>query len=136
MRTGVAQRRLHTLPRLSAAPASLADPPTLWPNTLLAEHDSVELTGRCVGPPTPSSFGGEALVAGLSYDVFLSYARIDDENNQFVSKLAREMERAFQALTGRPLRIFLDTREIRNAQVWEERIKGALENSTVMVAVL
>jgi hypothetical protein len=72
----------------------------------------------------------------LSYDVFLSYARMDDENNQFVAKLAKEMERAFLSLTGRPLRIFLDTRAITTAQVWEERLRAALDDSTVMVAVL
>jgi hypothetical protein len=75
-------------------------------------------------------------VAQLSYDVFLSYAQVDDENDQFVSKLAQELQRAFQLHTGRPLRIFLDTREIATAQIWEERIRGALERSAVMVAVL
>jgi TIR domain len=75
-------------------------------------------------------------VAQRSYDVFLSYARVDDENNQFVSKLAKAMQRTFQVYMGWPLRIFLDTRDIDTAEVWEERIKVALENSTVMVAVL
>jgi TIR domain len=75
-------------------------------------------------------------VAQRSYDVFLSYARVDDENNQFVSKLVKEMQRAFQLYMGRPLRIFLDTRNIDTAQVWERRITDAQEDSTVMVAVL
>jgi hypothetical protein len=71
-----------------------------------------------------------------SYDVFLSYARTDDRDIQFVSKLAKEMQRAFQSLTGRQLRIFVDTREIATAQIWRESISSALENSTVMVAAL
>ncbi len=71
-----------------------------------------------------------------SYDVFLSYARTDDRDIQFVSKLAKEMQRAFQSFTGRQLRIFVDTREIATAEIWQESIKRALENSTVMVAAL
>jgi hypothetical protein len=59
-------------------------------------------------------------VAQRSYDVFLSYVRVDDENNQLVSKLAIQMQRAFQVYMGWPLRIFLDTRDIDidTAQVW------------------
>lgn len=75
-------------------------------------------------------------MAQRSYDVFLSYARVDNENNQFVSKLAKEIQRVSQLYMGSPLRIFLDTRDIETAQFWEERIKTALENSAVMVAVL
>lgn len=71
-----------------------------------------------------------------SYDVFLSYARVDQENDQFVSKLALEMERIFQFRTGQLLRIFIDTREIATAQAWRDRIEGALARSTFMVAVL
>lgn len=74
-------------------------------------------------------------MAQLSYDVFLSYARVDDEN-QLVTRLAQEMQHASQVHTGRALRIFLDTREIATAQIWEERIQGALESSAVMMAVL
>jgi hypothetical protein len=66
----------------------------------------------------------------------LSYARTDDRDIQFVSKLAKELERAFQSRTGRPLRIFVDTREIATAEIWQESIRNALENSTVMVAAL
>jgi len=72
----------------------------------------------------------------LSYDVFLSYARVDQENNQFVSKLSTELQRGFQSITGRPLGIFVDTKEIATAQMWQERIESALTQSTLMVAVM
>jgi TIR domain len=70
------------------------------------------------------------------YDVFLSYARTDEQNHQFVSKLVSEMERQFQSQAGQPLRTFVDTKEIATAQLWDERIRGALEASTFMIAVL
>jgi len=71
-----------------------------------------------------------------NYDVFLSYARSDDESQQWVPKLAKAMETIFRSLSGRSLRIFVDTRQIETAQIWEDRLQLALEHSSVMVAVL
>ena len=51
------------------------------------------------------------------YDVFLSYARADDENRQHVTRLIQAMQRVFRSHTGHPLRIFIDKQEIATAQV-------------------
>lgn len=70
------------------------------------------------------------------YDVFLSYARADDENRQHVTRLIQAMQRVFRSHTGHPLRIFIDKQEIATAQVWEKRILSALRRSSVMVAII
>ena len=70
------------------------------------------------------------------YDVFLSYTHFDDEEQQRITKLVSSMETIFRALTGRILRVFIDTRAIDTAQKWEERILHAIENSTLLVAIL
>jgi hypothetical protein len=84
-----------------------------------------------------------------AYDLFLSYARADQdhgdddareedgrENSKFVTRLASEMERAFRSATGQPLRIFLDVQEIKTAHMWEQRIERALGQSSLMIAIL
>jgi hypothetical protein len=71
------------------------------------------------------------------YDIFLSYARADNRNNdQYVEKLARTISEIYRQRTGRELRIFLDLDEIATAQEWESRIHVALRRSSVMVSVL
>ncbi|HLX56785.1 MAG TPA: TIR domain-containing protein [Ktedonobacteraceae bacterium] len=70
------------------------------------------------------------------YDIFLSYTHFDDGEQLRITKLVSSMETIFRALTGRILRVFLDIRTIDTAQIWEERILHAIENSTVLVAIL
>jgi hypothetical protein len=40
------------------------------------------------------------------------------------------MESQFQSQAGQPLRTFIDTKEIVTAQLWEQRIRGALDDVT------
>jgi hypothetical protein len=71
------------------------------------------------------------------YDIFLSYARADNrENDRYVDRLAEEMTRLYRLRTGRELRIFLDKQEITTAQMWERVINTALRRSSLMIAVL
>ena len=70
------------------------------------------------------------------YHIFLSYPHLDDRYQQWVTKLVRMMETVFRSLTGQSLQIFIDMRSITTAQLWEERIRHALENSHIMVALL
>lgn len=71
------------------------------------------------------------------YDIFLSYARADNrENDRYVDRLAEEMTRLYRLRTGRELRIFLDKQEITTAQMWEREINTALRRSSLMIAVL
>jgi hypothetical protein len=68
------------------------------------------------------------------YDVFLSYARADDEDGA-VTHLAEAMSRVFAQQTGGELRVFFDTQHIQNSQIWRARINSALKASTVLVSV-
>jgi len=68
------------------------------------------------------------------HHVFLSYASFDRE--EVVPKFAQALQDAFRSITGQPLRIFFDVRDIQTADVWEERIRRALESSIALVAVL
>jgi TIR domain len=69
------------------------------------------------------------------YDVFLSYARGDDEHGA-VTRLADEIRGIFAQRTKRQLRIFIDQQEIATAELWKERISGALHASTLLIAVV
>lgn len=72
--------------------------------------------------------------SGERYDVFLSYARSDDEDGA-VTRLSEAMSRVFAQQTGVQLRIFLDTQHIHSAQIWKTRINAALKASTILVSV-
>lgn len=69
------------------------------------------------------------------YDVFLSYSRADDEHG-IVSRLAEDIRAVFSQRTKRQLKIFIDRQEISTAQLWQERISGALHTSAVLIAVV
>src|SRR5437762_3156966 len=70
------------------------------------------------------------------YHIFLSYAHSDDIANEWVPKFVQSMGNIFKEITGQDLKLFLDVREITTAQLWEERIRTSLEQSTLLVALL
>lgn len=70
-----------------------------------------------------------------SYDIFLSYARVDDEHRH-VKGLADEMRDIFRRRTGHKLKIFYDKADIQTADVWQERIAAALSSSALLVPVV
>ncbi len=71
------------------------------------------------------------------YDIFLSYARIDNrENERYVERLVNTISSIYRDRTGRELRIFLDLEEIATAQIWERKINTALRHSSIMISVL
>ena len=76
-------------------------------------------------------------MAGVTeeYDVFLSYARDDDEL-EVITRLSDDIRAVFQQRTRRQLRIFVDRQEIPTAQLWQERISSALHGSSLLVAVV
>ena len=70
-----------------------------------------------------------------TYHIFLSYAHAADGAKQ-VRALIKEMRTAFRNRTGTDLQIFVDTSEIRTADIWSDRITDALESSSVLVPVI
>jgi hypothetical protein len=79
---------------------------------------------------------GEGIVTQIpaGFDVFVSYAHGDDR--RFVEKLVEELRRAFAAIAGRRLTVFLDQDGIPTAQRWQQTIRSALRTSSVMVAII
>src|SRR5262245_57173428 len=72
----------------------------------------------------------------IHYDIFVSYAYSDDENQCWMQKLTKMMERCYRSRTGRKLEYFLDKNRIITGRIWEESISQALHKSRVMVAIL
>jgi tetratricopeptide (TPR) repeat protein len=71
----------------------------------------------------------------MTYDLFISYARRDNERGQVVA-LAEQMQTSFRAFAGRELRIFFDTQEIRGMDDWRQKIQRSLRDSHLFLAVL
>lgn len=74
-------------------------------------------------------------MSGADYDVFLSYAR-DDDRDGAVTRLVEDVRIAFNQRTKRQLRLFFDQQDIFAAQLWRDRIKGALHASALLIAVV
>ncbi len=71
----------------------------------------------------------------MSYDLFISYSRRDNERGQ-VAALKAEIESFFRAFAGRELRIFFDTQEIQGMDDWRQKIQRSLRESHLFLAVL
>ena len=71
----------------------------------------------------------------MSYDVFISYARADNDK-EGVSRFVEALGLAHRVLTGRELKVFFDRSEIHTAQDWELRLLESLRASRSMIALL
>jgi hypothetical protein len=80
--------------------------------------------------------GSLSAEAGLSgYDLFISYARTDDEGGQ-VAALKAHIESSFRALFARELRVFFDVSGISGMDAWRQTIQQSLRESHLFLAVL
>jgi hypothetical protein len=71
----------------------------------------------------------------MPYDLFISYARHDNEREQ-VTALNSQIESSFRAFAGRELGVFFDTQEIAGMDDWRHKIQRSLRDSQVFLAVL
>jgi tetratricopeptide (TPR) repeat protein len=71
----------------------------------------------------------------MSYDLFISYSRRDNERGQ-VAALAEQVKTAFRAFAGRELPVFFDVREIHGMDDWRQKIQRSLRDSHLFLAVL
>jgi len=71
----------------------------------------------------------------LEYDVFISYARKDDQTG-WVSGLRDAIYEDFREFSSAPFRIFFDTKEIHSRQDWELRLLQGLRSSRMLVVCL
>ena len=71
------------------------------------------------------------------YDIFFSYARADNrENDRYVDRLAEEMTPCTGCGQAGSCVFSWITQEITTAQMWEREINTALRRSSLMIAVL
>jgi tetratricopeptide (TPR) repeat protein len=70
-----------------------------------------------------------------NYDVFISYARADNEGG-WVSELRDAIYADFRTFSSEPFKIFFDTEEIRSRQDWESRLREGLRSSRVLLMCL
>jgi hypothetical protein len=71
----------------------------------------------------------------MPYDLFISYARRDDERHR-ISTLVERLSRDFHSLAGRPLNVFFDTVEIHGMEDWRHRILQALRESRLLLSCI
>ena len=69
------------------------------------------------------------------YDLFVSYAHVDDAGGQ-VEALVQAIQEEHGRFTPTPLQVFFDHQAIGSMQDWEHRILRGLRESGVMLAVL
>ena len=70
------------------------------------------------------------------YDLFVSYARLDDAADWITSFVARLQEEHRKYSGGREFRIFFDTSAIRSLDDWQHRIYGGLAASRLLLAFI
>ncbi|GAB4084020.1 toll/interleukin-1 receptor domain-containing protein [Myceligenerans cantabricum] len=68
--------------------------------------------------------------------VFLSYARSDDEEFSFVDPLVNKLKAIVKAKSGRALNVFVDRNEIGWGETWRERLRESVLGATVFMPLL
>src|SRR5438552_1486644 len=71
----------------------------------------------------------------MPYDLFISYARRDNERGQ-VAALKLQIESSFRAFGGRDLQVCFETHEIAGMDDWRQKIQRSLRDSQIFLAVL
>jgi pSer/pThr/pTyr-binding forkhead associated (FHA) protein len=68
---------------------------------------------------------------------FLSYVRADDTNDDGnILGICRRLTGELRAMTGRPIDIFVDRKDIEWGENWSARINESLETATLLIPVL
>ena len=73
-----------------------------------------------------------------THHVFFSYARADngEDNNHFVTRFHDLLCKEHQAVTGRELKTFFDTKAIEEGEHWKTRLGQGLRDSRLFLAFL
>lgn len=71
----------------------------------------------------------------MSYDLFVSYSRRDNQQGR-VTQLVERIKLDFEAFAGRPIVPFFDLTEINGMEDWRHRILQALRESRLLLACL
>src|SRR5262245_60317524 len=84
--------------------------------------------------PTPGLPKGST--TPMAYDLFISYARRDDDPDGRITQFVERVGRDFAALAGRELRPFFDRSPVASIESWRERILPGLRESRLLLACL
>jgi hypothetical protein len=68
----------------------------------------------------------------MSYDLFISYSRRDNEQKR-ITEFVERIGRDFESFAGRPLRPFFDITEIQGMDDWRHRILQGLRESRLLL---
>ena len=71
----------------------------------------------------------------MPYDLFISYARKDNETGK-ITELKEKIESLYNKTTERKLKIFFDTSEIKGMDDFNNRILSALNESSMLLIIL
>ena len=72
----------------------------------------------------------------MSYDVFISYARGDDEES-YIARLVEIVTEEYKKLTRNSLEVFFDTRGgVEGPVAFQERIDDALKSRPILLAFI
>ncbi|MER8012735.1 toll/interleukin-1 receptor domain-containing protein [Streptomyces griseoluteus] len=69
------------------------------------------------------------------YDAFISYARFDEKTRGFLTDFTSTLSEVFHSLTGRPLRLFVDSTQIPASSLWETRLLHSLRRSATLITI-
>jgi tetratricopeptide (TPR) repeat protein len=71
----------------------------------------------------------------VTYDLFISYSRRDNETNR-ITELKQRIETDYLQFAGDPLKCFFDTEDIHGMDDWRHRILQGLRESQLLLLVL
>jgi tetratricopeptide (TPR) repeat protein len=71
----------------------------------------------------------------MPYDIFISYSRLDNQN-QRVTELKERIEADYRTFTGEELHCFYDIEKIHGMDDWRHRILSGLRESNLLLLVL
>ncbi|MET9486710.1 TIR domain-containing protein [Nocardia sp. NPDC006630] len=75
------------------------------------------------------------MVVALS--AFWSYTRDDDEcSDRHVTKLSKQISRAFKLINGNPLQVFIDRDSIEWGEEWKTRIDNSIHGATLFIPII
>jgi len=77
-----------------------------------------------------------AYLPGFEYDIFISYARVDDQDG-WVDVFQKQLEVGVSRLVGRMdlVRVWRDTREVQGNQIFDQTIQNAIDSSALFIAL-
>lgn len=73
---------------------------------------------------------------GFKYDVFISYAHIDDEGEgeeKWITRFSKKLKTTLEKLVGKPIEIWIDENNLRGNHAYDDEIREKIEQSAVFI---